>query len=294
MTFALSIIAGPAASITDDLVQKLEALTKARAHTLATHKAYDVIVDEASDDLLVRARDAVGGLSIDVNLVPVAHRRKALLIADMDSTIIQQECIDEIAEHAGCRDEIAAITERAMRGELDFEAALRERVSMLKGLPEHVLQETFDTKITLTPGAKILVATMNRSNAVTALISGGFTFFTTRVGAAAGFRETQANTLLVADGRLTGKVSEPILGRTAKQNALLRLAGAHDINLADTIAVGDGANDLSMLERAGLGVAFHAKPAVAAAADARIDHGDLTTLLYLQGLRHHEFADVSE
>lgn len=236
------------------------------------------------------ARSVTEKSHIDVVVQRAESRRKRLLIADMDSTMIEQECIDELADFAGNRAEISAITERAMRGELDFETALKERVAMLKGLPVSALEETYEKRITLTPGAKTLVETMNAMGAVTALISGGFTFFTERVAASCGFQHHQANELLIEDGRLTGEVATPILGRAAKQNALLRLAGENDIDLADTLAVGDGANDLSMLERAGLGVAFRAKPAVAEAAHARIDHGDLTALLYLQGIPQAEFS----
>ena len=228
--------------------------------------------------------------NIDATHIPKAHPRR-LLIADMDSTIIQQECIDELAEFAGKRAEISAITERAMRGELDFDSALKERVAMLKGLPISVLQETFDKRITLTPGARTLVQTMNSLGAVTALVSGGFTFFTARIAEACGFQYNQANELLVKDGKLTGEVAMPILGRAAKEEALMRLAADHGIDLSDTLAVGDGANDLSMLNKAGLGVAFHAKPAVAEVADARIDYGDLTALLYLQGIPQSDFSD---
>ncbi len=207
----------------------------------------------------------------------------------MDSTIIEQECIDEIADFAGRRAEISAITERAMLGELSFEAALTERVAMLKGLDVSVLEETYAKHISLTPGARTLVQTMNKFGAFTALVSGGFTFFTERIAEAAGFKSAQANELLVEGGVLTGKVRQPILGRAAKQNALLRLAGQDHLRMEETLAVGDGANDLSMLERAGLGVAFRAKPAVAEAAAARIQHGDLTALLYLQGIPQSEF-----
>lgn len=207
----------------------------------------------------------------------------------MDSTIIQQECIDELAEHAGKRAEISAITEQAMRGELDFEAALKARVGMLKDLPETVLAQTFESRIKLTPGAQTLVETMNAMGAMTALISGGFTFFTERVAKAAGFQHHQANVLLLDGGRLSGEVTEPILGREAKREALVRLAGEYGVSMSETLSVGDGANDLAMLGEAGLGVAFHAKPAVAAAADVQINHGDLTALLYLQGIPQAEF-----
>ncbi len=230
---------------------------------------------------------------IDVNLVPDGPaRRKRLLIADMDSTIIQQECIDEIAAEAGVGARVAGITERAMRGELDFEAALNERVALLEGLDARVLTSVFEQRIALTPGASTLVATMTAHGAHCALVSGGFTFFTSRVAAKVGFHENRANTLDIAAGRLTGKVVPPILGRAAKLEALEELRHRHGLETADCLAVGDGANDLAMITAAGLGVAFRAKPIVAAQADADITHGDLTALLYLQGFKADEFANA--
>ena len=292
MAYVLSIIANPATPVIDrGFLDKLIELSPDSALSeLVAGIAYDLSVTQATPQILQAARDVGQGLPVDINLLPTQNRRKKLLIADMDSTIIQQECIDEIAEYAGKREEIADITERAMRGELDFEAALKERVAMLAGLPVSVLAQTVETNISLTPGARALVQTMNAQNAVTALVSGGFTYFTSRVAQITGFTHTQANELLVADGKLAGKVAEPILGRAAKQDALLKIAGEHAIDLAETLAVGDGANDLAMLGRAGLGVAFHAKPAVAEAADVRIDHSDLTALLYLQGIPQSEFV----
>ena len=291
MTFVVSVIADPASpAISTPLLDRLTALVKGgEAVTLSAGRAFDIPAPGApahKDELLAIAQKE----ALDINILPVASRRKKLLIADMDSTIIEQECIDELAEYAGKRAEISAITERAMRGELDFEGALKERVAMLKGLPESVLAETFEKRITLTPGALTLVKTMNAMGAMTALVSGGFTFFTARVAKKTGFQVNQANTLLIENGKLTGEVAMPILGRAAKQEALERLAAEKSIDLADTMAVGDGANDLSMLGRSGLGVAFRAKPAVAQAAHARIDHGDLTALLYLQGIPQTEFA----
>lgn len=246
---------------------------------------------EAPGDVVAlgRARDALGK-DVDLNRVPIANRRKRLLIADMDSTIIPVECIDEIADFAGVKAEVSAITEEAMRGELDFNGALKARVALLKGLPVEALQRTYDERVTLNPGARALVQTMNRAGALTALISGGFTFFTERVAAAAGFQVNQANTLLVEDGRLTGAPGDPILGRAAKLAALNRLAAQHGITAADAIAVGDGANDLSMVEAAGLGVAYHAKPALEAGATAVLRRSDLTALLHLQGYRGDEIA----
>lgn len=240
--------------------------------------------------LAERMRANIAPAPVDIVVQPAGGRRKRLLIADMDSTIIGQECIDELADFAGRRAEISAITERAMRGELDFEAALKARVAMLKGLPESALEETFRKRISLTPGARALVQTMKKHGARAALVSGGFTFFTSRVAEAAGFDFNDANTLLVENGALAGAVAEPIRGRAAKEAALVRLAGEHSIPLEETMAVGDGANDLAMLARAGLGVAFRAKPAVAEAADIRIDHGDLTALLYMQGYNEKDFA----
>jgi phosphoserine phosphatase len=234
---------------------------------------------------------ALGDAPIDVAALSLEGRRKKLLVADMDSTIIEQECLDELADFAGLKTEIAAITERAMRGELDFETALKERVGMLKGLRESALEETFRTRITLTPGARVLTATMKRrGGARAALVSGGFTFFTSRVAETAGFDVHDANVLLVAEGALAGAVGLPIKGRAAKEEALLRYGEQFGVAATSTIAVGDGANDLQMLTRAGLGVAFRAKPAVADAAAVRIDHGDLTALLYLQGYSDKEFV----
>ena len=229
-------------------------------------------------------------LAIDLILQPEAGRRKRMLLADMDSTMIGQECIDELADEAGVGPRVADITLRAMNGELDFEAALRERVGLLKGLPESVIDKVLSERITYTPGGRALIATMKAGGGHAALVSGGFLSFTRAVSAHLGFDETRANTLLVADGHLTGEVAEPILGREAKVRALEEITARLGITIADVIAVGDGANDLGMLHRAGTGVALHAKPVVAAQCDVRVNHGDLTALLYLQGYAQEEFA----
>jgi len=227
---------------------------------------------------------------IDVNAVPAANRRKRILIADMDSTMIPVECIDEVADFAGVRPQVSAITERAMRGELDFEGSLRARVALMAGLPEGQLAQVHAERVHLNPGARVLVRTMASHGAHTALISGGFTYFAERVAAAAGFAEYNANRLLFADGKLTGKVAEPILGRAAKLDALNAFTARLGVTPADVIAVGDGANDLDMIEAAGLGVAYRAKPALEAGANAIIRHADLTALLYLQCYTAAEFV----
>jgi phosphoserine phosphatase len=208
----------------------------------------------------------------------------------MDSTMIGQECIDELADFAGLKAHVAGITERAMRGEIEFEPALRERVALLKGLPVGVVDEVLEKRITATPGGRELVMTMRANGAYTCLISGGFTLFTNAVAAMIGFQENRANELLVRDGKLTGAVREPILGRATKLATLMELQESFDLDEIDTLVTGDGANDLGMIQAAGLGVAYRAKPAVAAAAAARIDHGDLTALLYAQGYRRNEFV----
>ncbi len=228
---------------------------------------------------------------VDICVVPAAGRRKRLLIADMDSTIIGQECIDEMADMLGLKGPISAITERAMRGELAFEEALRERLGLLRGLAEADLERVWQERITLTAGARTALATMTAAGAATALVSGGFTYFTSRVAERAGFQENYANNLEIVAGRLTGHVTGPILGREAKLATLQRLTRELGLAPHDTLAVGDGANDLAMIEAAGLGVAFRAKPIVAAQAHAAITHGDLTALLYLQGYRRDAFIE---
>ena len=236
------------------------------------------------------ARAIVANRPVDVALVPLANRRKRLLIADMDSTMIEQECIDELADAVGIKDEVAAITARAMNGELDFAAALRTRVALLKGLSRSRIEEVRREQITFAPGGRTLVQTMKTHGAFTSLVSGGFTFFADYIGKRIGFDEAMANILEFDGDVLTGTVADPILGKEAKLSRLLALAAFHEIPLAETLAVGDGANDLDMIKSAGLGVALHAKPVVAAEAQVRIDHGDLTALLYLQGYPDEDFV----
>ncbi len=238
-----------------------------------------------------RLREARGDLPIDIVVQPEATRRKKLFLADMDSTMIGQECIDELADFAGLKAQVAAITERAMRGEIEFEPALRERVALLKDMPVSVVDEVLAKRITPTPGGRELVMTMRAHGAYTCLISGGFTLFTKTVAARIGFQENRANELMVRDGKFTGEVKEPVLGRATKLATLIELLESFDLDDIDTLVVGDGANDLGMIQHAGLGVAYHAKPTVAAAAAARVDYGDLTALLYAQGYRREEFVE---
>ena len=236
-------------------------------------------------------RAALDHAPVDFVVQPIEDRRKALFVADMDSTIIGQECIDELADLVGLKAHVAAITGRAMRGEIAFEPALRERVALLAGLDAGVPAEVIAKRITLTPGARTLVRTMRANGAYTALVSGGFTAFTQSVAAMVGFNENRANRLVVENGKFAGRVEEPILGAQAKLDSLVELRDARGLTRAQTLAAGDGANDLPMLREAGLGAAFRAKPAVAEAADARIDHADLTALLYAQGYSRADFVE---
>ena len=233
---------------------------------------------------------ALQALRVDLILQPAQGRKKRLLLADMDSTMIEQECIDELADEAGVGALVAGITARAMNGELDFEAALIERVGLLKGLNAQVIDHVIRDRITLMSGGKTLLATMKAQGAYCALVSGGFTAFTAKIAAVLGFDENRANTLLVADGKLTGQVTLPILGKEAKVEALMDISARLGVTPAQVLAVGDGANDLGMLALAGTGVALHAKPSVAAQCQVRVNHGDLTALLYLQGYTREEFA----
>jgi phosphoserine phosphatase len=295
MSLVATLICNPANPALDStVVDGLRALLPGdtETHWLSDGVAADIMF--ASDHNMLalgdRLRAARGDMPIDVVVQPVGDRRKKLFLADMDSTMIGQECIDELADFAGLKAHVAAITERAMRGEIEFEPALRERVALLKDLKVGVVDEVLAERITLTPGGRELVQTMRANGAYTCLVSGGFTLFTAKVAELVGFQENRANVLHVADGKLTGTVAEPILGKAAKLATLVELRESFDLDNLDTMAVGDGANDLAMIQDAGLGVAYHAKPAVAAAAAARIDHGDLTALLYAQGYKRSEFV----
>ena len=261
---------------------------------LADGIACDIALRDGAD--LAAARDTIAaviaGAPIDLVVQEVETRRKKMLIADMDSTMIEQECIDELAAEVGLKDKVASITARAMNGEIAFEPALRERVALLEGLPLSVVGDVLARRITLTPGGGVLIATMKAKGHYTALVSGGFTVFTREIAARLGFDEHRANRLIEKDGRLTGHVEEPILGKQAKVDALAEISASLGIAPDEAMAVGDGANDLGMLHLSGSGVALHAKPAVAAEAQMRIDHGDLTALLYLQGYRKSDFAST--
>jgi len=295
MSLVATLICNPASpSLDSTLIEAARAILPGAgaARWLFDGVAADIPFSNPEDRSAVvkRLRGALGDLPVDVVVQPEIGRRKRLFLADMDSTMIGQECIDELADLVGVKPRVAAITERAMRGEIEFAPALRERVALLKGLPTGVVDDVLRTRITLTPGARELVQTMRAHGAYTCLISGGFTVFTGPVAAMIGFQENRANTLLAEDGKFTGRVAEPILGREAKFDTLIELTESFELDDIDTLVAGDGANDIPMIQAAGLGVAYHAKPAVAAAATARIDHGDLTALLYAQGYKRSEFV----
>jgi len=297
MTHVVTLIANPAQPMPDELARRAAgALPGAGSMAwLDPGIALDIGFTPAgeNDNRLVagRVRASLGGAPVDVVVQKTAGRRKRLLLADMDSTMIGQECVDELADFVGHKARVAAITERAMRGEIAFAPALRERVALLAGLPAAVIDEVIAKKITLTPGGRVLVSTMRRHGAHTCLVSGGFTAFTAPIAARIGFDENRGNRLIIGeDGRLSGAVAEPVLGRDAKLETLKELRRRLGLARDETLVVGDGANDLLMIDAAGLGVAYRAKPRVAEAAAARIDHGDLTALLYAQGYRREEFA----
>jgi phosphoserine phosphatase len=289
MPHILTLVAARAATTLTgaDIAAVRDAVHGGAPVMLSPGEAADIPTDAAPD--MNRVRAALGKRPLDAIATGKRGRRKGLLIADMDSTIVTAETLDELADFAGLKDKIAAITRAAMNGELDFHEALRARVAMLKGLKLDALEKTW-ARVTLTPGAQELVRTMAAHNATTALVSGGFTFFTSRVAALAGFHIHRANTLLDDGAALTGTVAEPIVDRDAKLATLRELAAERNLRLAATLAVGDGANDLAMLQEAGLGVAFHAKPIVAAEARARVDHADLRALLFAQGYSANQFV----
>ncbi|MCC5985888.1 MAG: phosphoserine phosphatase SerB [Rhodobacteraceae bacterium] len=289
--FIATLITNPAAPVLDGAT--VEALRNAWGGGAAVWLAPDVAAEFPLAQVpgnRWEVWDSLQARGIDLMVQPAEGRRKAMLIADMDSTMIGQECIDELADMAGIGAHVAAITERAMNGELDFEEALRERVALLRGLDAGVIAQVIAERIRFTPGAQVLLATMRAHGAHAVLVSGGFTAFTAHVAGRLGFDAHHANTLDIHGGKLTGTVAEPILGRAAKLDALERIAAARGIAPAQVLAVGDGANDLAMLERAGAGVAYHAKPSVAARCALRVNHGDLTALLYLQGYTQDAFA----
>ena len=287
MAFVATLVANPSNPILSAAVAEkaADAVRSSRVYWLADGVACDIPLTDGSDPAASEAqlRAAVEGLAVDVAVQVAETRRKRFLIADMDSTMIGQECIDELAAEVGLKDLVAAITAGAMNGEIEFEPALRERVALLKGLPVTVVDEVIAKRITLTPGGKELIATMTANGGYTALV------FTGRIASVLGFHENRANVLIEDDGKLAGIVAEPILGKQAKVDALLDITQTLGIHTDDAIAVGDGANDLGMLQLAGSGVALHAKPSVAAQAKMRIDHGDLTALLYIQGYRKSDF-----
>ncbi|MVA97192.1 phosphoserine phosphatase SerB [Nitratireductor sp. CAU 1489] len=293
MALVATIISNPVArALSEDAAtMAISALGASRIDWLAPAIAADIVVPEGVDhaEAAARLRAALEDYPLDIVVQDEAGRRKKILIADMDSTMIGQECIDELADEVGLRGQVETITARAMDGEIAFEPALRERVALLKGLPVEVVARVIAERITLAPGGRELVATMRKNGAFTALVSGGFTLFTGPVAAMLGFHDNQANRLVEENGVLTGRVDEPILGRSAKAEALHAIAARLGLGVQDAIAVGDGANDLDMLQLAGTGVALHAKPSVAAQARIRVDYGDLTALLYLQGYRQSEF-----
>ena len=297
MAFVATLVANPSNPVlTPAIAEKAADAVKASGlYWLADGIACDIALRDGSD--IAAARDTIlaviAGAPIDLAVQEAETRRKKLLIADMDSTMIGQECIDELAAEVGLKGKVAAITARAMNGEIAFEPALRERVALLKGLPVSVVDDVIEKRITLTPGGRELIATMKAKGYYTALVSGGFTVFTSRIAATLGFDENRANILLAEDGRLTGEVAEPILGKQAKVDALTDISERLGISPEEAMAVGDGANDLGMLHLSGAGVALHAKPAVAAEAKIRIDHGDLTALLYLQGYRKSDFVGAA-
>jgi phosphoserine phosphatase len=292
MTHVATLI-GPPPALDAALVNARAVLPGAGAARALGPGAADIFFTPAPDgrqrDLGEKLRAALAP-TMDVVVQPLARRRKKLFLADMDSTMIGQECLDELADHLGLKARVAAITDRAMRGEIDFAPALRERVALLRGLPVAAIEQVLRERIKPTPGARTLISTLRRQGVRTCLVSGGFTLFAEPIAAMLGFDEVRANTLTLAGDTLAGTVAEPIFGRDGKRDALIELRQMLGLAREETMAVGDGANDLAMIAEAGLGLAFHAKPKLAQAAAARIDHADLTALLYVQGYRREEFV----
>ncbi len=288
----LTLIANPATPcLTAEIADRVRDLVKARAvYFLADNIACDIPLPFEAEIVENGIAKCIDTLPIDFVVQDADFRRKKILLADMDSTLIQQECIDELADEAGVGERVADITARAMRGELEFDSALRERVRLLAGLDESIFDKVIKNRITLMPGGKELVATMKASGAYCALVSGGFVQFTSKIAEVLGFDENRANTFEIKSSKLTGNVIPPILGKEAKIDALNDVTAKLDLTADDVIAVGDGANDLGMLELAGSGVALHAKPIVAEQAQFKINHGDLTALLYIQGYRKGDFS----
>lgn len=296
MEFVVTLIAAPGGELDAGIVAEATARLNGlgaetgRPNWLAADRACDLGFDGLSPDQADAAvRLMLDSRPVDVIAQPSEGRRKKLLIADMDSTIVTSETLTDVADAAGKGEIIAEITDRVMRGELDFAASLRERVAMLKGLSETALDSAYH-EIEVSPGAEILVRTMVASGATTALVSGGFTYFTSRIAERLGFHINMANEFIIEGGKLTGKVKEPILSRTSKYDALVKLSAENGLSLADTVAVGDGANDLEMIQSAGLGCAYRGKPILRGAARVKLDHADLTGLLFAQGFREEEFA----
>lgn len=286
----LCLIANPADPALDSaLVTAIQHETGGEINWLHQRIACEIHAPKAGDAVEI-ARARIGARAVDAALVPSAKRRKQVLVADMDSTMIEQECIDELADAVGIKAQVAAITERAMNGELDFEQALRHRVGLIKGLERRVIEEIRRERITLAPGGRALVHTMKAYGAFTSLVSGGFTFFADYIARRIGFDEAIANVLEFDGDALTGTVASPIVDKSTKLSRLLALAAERGLDPSATVAVGDGANDLDMIKAAGLGVALRAKPSVAQQAQVRIDHGDLTALLYLQGFEEEDIV----
>ncbi|PCK86308.1 phosphoserine phosphatase SerB [Rhizobium sophoriradicis] len=294
MALVATLVANPSNPVLTPGIaeQAAEAVEASGLYWLADGVACDIALRDGTDAQAAEANilAVIASAPIDLVIQEQETRRKKLLIADMDSTMIGQECIDELAAEVGLKEKVAAITARAMNGEIAFEPALRERVALLKGLPISVVDEVIARRITLTPGGPELIATMKSKGHYTALVSGGFTVFTGPIAATLGFDENRANTLLEDSGILSGFVAEPILGKQAKVDALNEISARLGISPKEAMAVGDGANDLGMLQLAGSGVALHAKPTVAAQAQMRINHADLTALLYIQGYRKTDFV----